>query len=653
MAILNVEKASRRFGLNLNLALVTLVMFVSLSLTSLANAFEKAEPEINTNPLTASVRLQPSSVTAGQSAELIFDLKLAEHYHAYADKFKVAIESPDDLKVGDFKLRPLVKFMDSVTHKEREGLERNGTARAIFEVSQGFKAGNVMAKVKLTYQACSKENCLFPKTITLDLPFSVVASVGATGASTGSNGNSPATAEPSAARETVAAAPQGTFEKAMSQSLFMAILVVFGMGVLTSLTPCIYPMIPITLAVLGARTKGQSKLKSFSLSLAYVFGIAFTYSVLGVAAAKTGAMFGSALGNVYVVSAIAMLFCVMALSMYGVFELQVPAFIRNKVGTAETGSGFGGAFATGLIAGVVASPCVGPVLVGVLTYIAQTQNLLLGFVLLFSFAMGLGLLFIVLGTSSALISKMPKAGAWMEITKFAFGTVMVIMALYYVAPIYPKWLFNTLLGIAVIMIASAYGAFEPNEGLSPKGRLRKGVMLAAFVIGLVFAGLGLLDKAGVSLAASGGASMIAANPATAKLGWQKYSDQALADALAAKKPVLIDFFAEWCGACKELEHDTFTDSRIRELSEKFVLLQIDATDDFPGLDKLKKTYGVMGLPTMIFYDDKGQVRHELTVTGFEDATSFLKKMNGALASQAGPSAAKTDANSISQSSVSN
>lgn len=615
-----------------------MIKLLAIASFGLLASFAHADEEINTNPLTATVRLQPSSVGAGQTADLVFDLKLADHYHAYADKFKVAIESPDDLKVGDFKVAPLVKFMDSTTHKEREGMEDHATGHAVFEVPAGFKAGSVAAKVKLTYQACSKQNCLFPKTLTLDLPFNVVA--GTVGAA-----SAPAAAAPAVVTSPDDEGGGNSFERAMKKSLFMAILAVFGMGVLTSLTPCIYPMIPITLAILGARTKGQSKLKSFSLSLAYVLGIAFTYSILGVAAAKTGAMFGSALGNIWVVTGIAMLFSVMALSMYGVFELQVPAFIRDKVGTAQTGSGYFGAFATGLIAGVVASPCVGPVLVSVLTYIAQTQNLVLGFVLLFSFAMGLGLLFIVLGTSSALIGKMPKAGAWMEITKFVFGTVMVVMALYYVAPIYPKWLFNTILGLAVVMIASAYGAFEPNEKLNGAGRLRKGVMLAAFVIGLMFSGFGLLDKAGIALPAAAGApGLVAGVPSTPKLGWQKYSDAALHDALAAHKPVLIDFFAEWCGACKELEHDTFTDARIRSLSEKFVLLQIDATDDFPGLDKLKSTYGVMGLPTMVFYDPSGNVRRELTVTGFENADSFLKKMNGALASS-------VEGGSVTQSSV--
>ncbi len=598
-----------------------LASVLSTFVASLGSVAHASDQEINTNPLTAKVRLQPSTVGDGQTAELHFDMEIAEHYHAYVDKFKIAVESPDDLKVADIKVSPVVKFMDSVTKKEREGVENKAQGRAILEIPQGFKHGDHVAKVKLTYQACSKENCLFPKTIELDAPFKVVASVA------GASNNPPPTAPDTQA----AAAPANSFERAMGQSMFMAILVVFGMGVITSLTPCIYPMIPITLAVLGARTKGQSKLKSFSLSLAYVLGIAFTYSILGVAAAKTGAMFGAALGNIYIVTAIALLFVGMALSMYGVYELQVPAFIRNKVGTAQTGSGYGGAFATGLIAGVVASPCVGPVLVSVLTYIAQTQNLVLGFVLLFSFAMGLGLLFIVLGTSSALISKMPKAGAWMDITKFVFGSVMVGMALYYVAPIYPKWLFHSLLGLAVVMIASAYGAFEPNEGLTSKGRIRKGAMLASFVIGLMFVATGLLDKAGIALP-SGSAGLVAGQPAaTPHLNWQKFSEASLASAIADKKPVVIDFYADWCGACKELEHETFPDARVRKLSEKFVLLQVDATDDFPGLDKLKKTYGVMGLPTMIFYDGAGQVRKELTLTGFENADAFVKRMNGALA----------------------
>ncbi len=586
--------------------------FFFLQLFTIAAPFAIAD-QPNTNPLVASVRLQPSNVSPGQTADLLISMQLTPGFHAYADKFKIAVESPDDLKVGDLKLTPVVQFFDSVTKKMRDGVEGDSKAQAVLEIPNGMKPGSYSAKIKLTYQACAKDYCLFPKTLTLDAPMTVTAA-----------GTALTTAAPTSTPPALGSG--NSFEQAMDHSLALAILVVFGMGLVTSLTPCIYPMIPITLAILGARTKDQTKLKSFSLSVTYVLGIAFTYSILGVAAAKTGALFGAALGNIYVVTAIALLFVTMALSMYGLFEIQVPAFLRNSLGTKQTNSGYIGAFITGLIAGVVASPCVGPVLVSVLTYIAQTQNTFLGFVLLFSFAMGLGVLFIVLGTFSSLLGKMPKAGAWMELTKFLFGSVMIAMALYYIAPIYPAWLFHLLTGLSLVAIASSYGAFEPMATLSkPVSKLRKGLMLAAFFAGLLFVGMGALEKAApaIPLAASG------LKVETHKLSWQPYSDNALKGALESGKPVLIDFYADWCGACKEMERDTFPDQRIQDLSQKFALLQIDATDDSELLDRLRKTYAVRGLPTMIFYDSKGKLRSDLTVTGFEDASTFLKQMQSA------------------------
>lgn len=581
---------------------------------------------VNNDPLTANAKFLPSQVGEGGTTDLVIEMKLAENYHAYLERFKLAIESPDDLKLDQFKITPVVQFMDTFSKKMKDGVENKATLKALVEVPKGFKHGSHVAKIKLTYQACTTDHCLFPKHLTLDAPFEVVSADAATAGAQVENQRPPAA--PTSANK------GSDFEQALGKSTFAALLFIFGMGFLTSLTPCIYPMIPITLAILGARTKGQSKLKSFSLSFTYVLGIALTYSILGVTAAKTGALFGSALSNIYVVTAIGVLFVAMGLSMYGLFELQVPAFLRDKVGTAQTGSGYGGAFLTGLIAGVVASPCVGPVLVSVLTYIAQTQNVVFGFVFLFTFAMGMGVLFMVLGTSSALIGKVPKAGAWMEIVKFIFGTVMVGMALYYVKPLYPTWLFNALLGIALVLIASAYGAFEPNEKLEGSGRVRKGAMLAAFIVGLVFTISGLMEKAGIPLVPAGG--LVAGTTGAKaedfqKLNWQPFSEAAVEEAVRAKKPVLIDFYADWCGACKELEQYTFTDARIRELSGKFALLKVDATEENPALDLLKKKYTVMGLPTMIFYDTTGAMRTDLTVTGFEDADQFLKRMNAAVA----------------------
>ena len=619
----NASKTSTTFWFRtaLNAGFITAVFLPIIGLTNSAHAFgDSGEHEVNTNPVTAIAHM-PSEIPAGGAREVVIDLQVAEHFHAYVDRFKLEATTPDDLKIGDLKISPITKFMDSVSKKMRDGVQDSGQLRALVEVPQAAKLGPQNVKLKLTYQACSKETCLFPKSIEIAGTFNVISGGPSFDSDASIKNQGPAQTAP----------PMSEFDRALGHGVFVALLAVFGMGFLTSLTPCIYPMIPITLAVLGARTQGQSRLRSFSISFTYVLGLAFTYSLLGVAAAKTGSLFGSALSNVYIVTGIALLFVTMGLSMYGMFELQVPAFLRNRLGTAQTGAGYGGAFATGMIAGVVASPCVGPVLVSVLTYIAQTQNLVLGFLFLFSFAMGMGVLFMVLGTSSALIGRIPKAGAWMDITKFVFGTAMVAMALYYIAPLYPKWLFNSLLGTAVILIASAYGAFESNEFLSVAGRVRKGAMLAAFVVGLVFAMVGLLDKAGIAI--PGGGRLAEAGQTQEKLAWKPYSDSALQAALASKRPVVIDFYADWCGACKELEHETFTDSRVRDLSRDFVLLQINATDDFPGLEKLKQTYSVRGLPTMVFFDRQGRIRPELTLTGFEDANAFLKRMSGSVGAQ--------------------
>jgi thiol:disulfide interchange protein DsbD len=554
-------------------------------------------------------------------------MDLAENYHAYLDRFKFVIESPEGLKLDRQRVSPIVPFMDVVSKKMKDGVKGHAEMRLTFEVPESFKQTQYNVEVRLTYQACTEDHCLFPKTIPLKTSFTVTPAM-----ASGQAGEAPQ------ARPT---APPSEFENALGRGTIAALVFVFAVGFLTSLTPCVYPMIPITLAVLGARSHqhGHNKIRSLALSIVYVLGIALTYSALGVTAATTGSLFGSALSNIWVVGALAVLFVAMGLSMYGLFEIQAPAFIRDRVGLAKTNSGYLGAFVTGIIAGVVASPCVGPVLVSVLAYIAKTQDRFLGFILLFTFALGMGVLFIVLGVSGTLLQRLPRAGGWMDGVKFIFGTTMIGMALNYIAPLTPMWIFRILLGLTVVLITSFFGAFAPNPTLSPLGRIKKGLMFAAFLIGVVFAAIGILERAGVSLfrpapALAGSGSVNGEGGDFAepfpKLAWQPFSDMALKNALKKKEPVIIDFYADWCAACKELERYTFIDPRIRGLSDQFTLLKVDATEDSPALEKLKNTYQVLGLPTMIFYDTKGGLRSDLTLTGFEEADKFLARMNQAL-----------------------
>ncbi|HVK61595.1 MAG TPA: cytochrome c biogenesis protein CcdA, partial [Bdellovibrionales bacterium] len=370
-----------------------------------------------------------------------------------------------------------------------------------------------------------------------------------------------------------------------------------------------------------ANSANRSRTKSLTLSITYVLGIAVTYAIAGVIAAKTGALFGALLSNVYVVSGIATIFIVMALSMFGFYEIQAPAFVRNRLGTAQTGGGIVGAFATGLIAGIVASPCVGPVLVGVLAHVAQTQDAVLGFALLFTFAVGMGTLFIAIGLSSSVLNKLPKSGAWMEAPKFLFGVILVGMAFYYIKPIYPEWLFRVLIGVALILFGSAEGPFRHGQGLLLKEKLRKGLALALVVMGAAFVFAGTVQRLYPQ-----GFINAEQTSTTTKLPWQPFSDDALKTAIDQKKPVIIDFYADWCAACVELEKDTFPDPRIQAQAGDFVWLKVDATEESAELDRVRKIYEVVGLPTMIFYDKNGQIRKDLTLTGFEKADLFLKRM---------------------------
>jgi thiol:disulfide interchange protein DsbD len=623
---------SLRLALGFFLLLATLVVCQPQALAFGNGKQVGSQNEIDIkDPLTVRARFQPSTVEAGGTAELIMEMDLASGFHAYADRFKLVIESPDDFKLDQYKVTPIVPFKDAVSKSMKEGIEGKAVLRAVIEVPIGTKPAAIESQIRFTYQACTSEFCLFPKTLIVKTPLTI-------------RGSESAAAAASAA--TVAAAPGAPpaadsgadLKSALERGLPSALLLMFVVGFLTALTPCIYPMIPITLAVLGVRApRGGEKpslWRSFSIAVVYVLGLAVTYSTLGVIAASTGSLFGSALSNVYVVTVIAIIFIAMGLGMFGLFEVQAPAFIRNRLGTGaspgQSRGGYLGAFSTGLVAGIVASPCIGPVLVSVLAFIAQTQNKTLGFLLLFSFALGMGIIFIVLGLSGNLLARLPKAGGWMEGVKFLFGMIMIGMAFYYIQPIYPKWLFLALLGVAGIMIASFYGAFDPLEHPPTNAqRFRRGAMLALFLFGTAFAiagtmmRLGLLDRVAAPVASS-----TAPGSSSSPIVWKTYTPADFDAAVASGKPVIIDFMAEWCGACKELEELTYPN--VAADMNKFVLFKVDATESTDEINAYTTKYNIVGLPTLLFFQAGGKALPELSLTGFEEAGAFAKRLDAAL-----------------------
>jgi thiol:disulfide interchange protein DsbD len=374
-------------------------------------------------------------------------------------------------------------------------------------------------------------------------------------------------------------------------------------GLLSSLTPCVYPMIAITVSVFGAK-EAKSRWQGALLSLTFVLGIVCLFTPMGVVSAMTGKGFGSALGNPWIVGAIAFVFLALATSLFGAFELALPASLNNRLSTVG-GSGYRGAFLLGLVCGLVAAPCVGPFLFGLLGWIATTRNVALGSGAMALYGLGLGTLFFLVGTFAV---NLPKAGAWMMGVKWVGGVCLAYMAFGYIRDALPKETVHKLVApgavygtVAVIILAigvvlgGIHVAAERRK--SPIARLSKPMKLASIVPAI--AGLFMV---------------ITWYQLPPELHWETSESIALARATEEHKPVLIDFGASWCGACKELDEKTFPDPKVQKEGARFVALHIDASDDDnAAVAKVREKYhATEGLPVVVFLDSHGQEAKRFT-----------------------------------------
>jgi len=393
----------------------------------------------------------------------------------------------------------------------------------------------------------------------------------------------------------------GKLRNALAKGSFLAFLLVFVAGFLTSFTPCVYPMIPITIGfVLGA---SRGRFSGFILSLFFVLGIAIVYSTLGLLAALGGIVFGAALQSPIALVVVAAVFLAMGASMMGAFNLTLPSGFQTRLQTRRQG-GWIGAVIMGGVTGLVASPCVGPVLVVILTWVAQVGRPLYGFTLLLSFAFGLGLLFLFLGT---FVSALPRGGAWMDSVKHIFGWIFFVLAVFYIRTILGPNATTIAMGIILILMAAQIGAFSPLTVESGKGdRWRKGIGIVITVFGIAMMGHGLMSHYGWRAPAT---TLVAAGPtgapASSGLVWRSDEAKALEEARSASRPVLIDFTADWCAACHELDRDTWSDPSVQKELARFIVLRFDMTARNETTVGLGDRWKVRGLPTVIVMDGKG------------------------------------------------
>ena len=564
------------------------------------------------------------SVAPGQSGNLVATFKVAPQYYMYRDKIQFSVISPAGVSVTGLSLPP-------ADEKDDPNFGKMFVYHQSFNVGislAGLPADTKTIKIAATHQGCSEKGICYPpqdEELEVDMTATPASPIGATDG-----------ADQAATTANADTSETGRIQRILQGGNFWIIIAsFFGFGLLLSLTPCVFPMIPILSGIIVGRGGNMTKTKGFSLSLAYVLGMATTYALIGIAAGLSGTLISSALQNPWALGAGAAIFVALAMSMFGYYELQMPSFLQSRFTEASNkvqGGRFTGVFVMGAVSALIVGPCVAAPLAGALLYISQTGDVVLGGVSLFSLALGMGVPLLAVGLSAGAL--LPRAGAWMESVKRFFGVALLAVAIWLISPLLSA-VTNMLLW-ATLLIASAMflHALEPlpvnAKGLS---RLWKGVGIIMLISGisLLLGALGgsrdVLQPLSVFQGGSAGAAAT-----NTKLNFKYVKNVAELDAAIAAangKPVMLDFYADWCVSCKEMERFTFSDSRVHARLADVVLLKADVTDNTADDKALLARFKLFGPPGIIFFDPSGQ-EVAYRVIGFEKADQFLASIDKAL-----------------------
>jgi thiol:disulfide interchange protein DsbD len=400
-------------------------------------------------------------------------------------------------------------------------------------------------------------------------------------------------------------------------------------------------MVPILSSIIVGQGAQVSRLRGLMLSVAYALGMALVYTAFGVAAGLAGEGLAAALQNPWVLGSFAMLLVLLSLSMFGFYELQLPSALQSRLTEGSTrmqGGNYAGVFVMGGISALIVGPCVAAPLAGALVYISQTRDVVIGGVALFALACGMSVPLLLVGLSAG--SLLPRAGSWMEDVKRFFGALLIAVAIWMVTPVLPTWVVMLLWGVMGLVSATYLHVFDRlADNASGWRRLAKGLGVvlalggAAQVVGALSGGHDVLQPLG-HLASRGGSAGIAGANTTAAaegLSFKRIKSVAELDAITASagKPVMLDFYADWCVSCKEMERFTFRDERVRSHLAGAVLLQADVTANNDDDKALLKRFNLFGPPGIVFYDRAGQLLANPRVIGYQDGDAFLTSLSSA------------------------
>lgn len=571
-------------------------------------------------PPEQAFKLSTESTDKGFTASWV----IADGHYLYQDKMGISTDSPD-VSTGDLKLSQGEEKNDPIFDKILTVYHHTAQVSLPYTASNGGKD----ATFKVTYQGCSEISgiCYPPQTteVTVKLPFINTAHAGeAQNTTTADTTTSAATTGALSEQDKIAKALQ-------NDSTWFTLAVFFGAGLLLAFTPCVFPMIPILSGIIIGQGKDITTRKAFLLSLIYVLAMALTYSVVGVLVGLSGENIQAMFQNVWVISTFALIFVGLSFSMFGFYELQMPASIQSKlteISNSQQGGNLIGVAIMGFLSALIVGPCVTAPLIGALIYIADTGNAVLGGMALFALSMGMGAPLLLIGASAGKF--LPKAGAWMDAIKAVFGVLLLALAIWLLERVAPAAFTMSLWATLFIVSAIYMGATDAlpkNDAGQINGwrKLWKGIGIVLLIYGLIL----LVGLAGGNrsvlqplqgLSIGGSSHNQQQHLAFKQIKGIDGLQAALADAKG--KTVMLDFYADWCVSCKEMEAFTFSDARVQQTLANTVLLQADVTPN-DELDKaLYKHFNIFGPPAIMFFDTNGNEKRNYRVVGYVPAEQF-------------------------------
>ena len=549
---------------------------------------------------------------AQQGDQLTLSWKIADGYYLYKKQFKTVVK---EAELG----MPVYPVAEQV---EDEFFGLSDVFREQLDITYPIVSSVQDGIVKIRYQGCADAGLCYPPT-TKEVYLNQVGNT--------SVAESNQSSKDSVIESNTQAPISEQFELASllssEQSLFITLLLFLGLGIGLAFTPCVFPMYPILSGIVIGQGKTISTSRAFTLSFVYVQGMAITYSLLGLIVASAGVQFQAWLQHPAILIGLIILFVLLAVVMFGAYELQLPSKWQEKLNAMsnnQTRGSYFGVLVMGAISGLVASPCTTAPLTGILLFIAQSGDLVLGFSALYVLSLGMGIPLILFGITGGKL--LPKAGNWMNVVKVTFGFMMLAVAIMFVERLVTHVATDFAWALLGLMTFTYFYVMNQNTPVS----FFKGLRAFLIFIGLfVSAGYGYQAFNGIGHSSVPGQSnnSAIAHPEFLKVRSIEEFNQALSEANAQGQTVMIDLYADWCVACKEFEKYTFPDSRVVEALSGSVLMQIDLTDSSDNNLAFQEYFSVLGLPTILFFDTQGREIGTARVTGFMRAEPFAQHVN--------------------------